>query len=88
MRQLVFGGSHFVHRATAAGGLKWAFTATIVANDECAFAISRNNGETWNQLSLIDTTIDWFNDVAVSPDCTTIYLASVSQQAGLAPTWL
>ena len=49
-----------------------------VHDDESAFAISRNNGETWNQLSLIDTTIDWFNDVAVSPDCTTIYLASVN----------
>jgi hypothetical protein len=53
-------------------------------NDENAFAISRNNGETWNQLSLIDTTIDWFNDVAVSPDCTTIYLASVNRNTGAA----
>ena len=51
-------------------------------NDESAFAISRNNGETWNQLSLIDTTIDWFNDVAVAPDCTTIYLASVNRDNG------
>jgi len=51
-------------------------------NDESAFAISRNNGETWNQLLLIDTTIDWFNDVAVSPDCTTIYLASVNRNTG------
>ena len=50
----------------------------VIHDDENAFAISRNNGETWNELSLIDTTIDWFNDVAVSPDCTTIYLASVN----------
>jgi hypothetical protein len=50
-----------------------------VNNDESAFAISRNNGETWNQLALIDTTIDWFNDVAVAPDCTTIYLASANE---------
>jgi hypothetical protein len=54
-----------------------------ISNDESAFAISRNNGETWNQLSLIDTTIDWFNDVAVAPDCTTIYLASANRN--LAP---
>jgi hypothetical protein len=51
-------------------------------NGESAFAISRNNGETWNQLAIIDTTIDWFNDVAVAPDCTTIYLASVNANIG------
>jgi hypothetical protein len=50
-----------------------------VNNDESAFAISRNNGETWNQLAIIDTTIDWFNDVAVAPDCSTIYLASANE---------
>jgi len=60
-----------------------AFYGNAVANDESAFAISRNNGETWNQLSLIDTTIDWFNDVAVAPDCTTIYLASVNRNYGI-----
>ncbi|MGD0355435.1 MAG: hypothetical protein ABSB31_08345 [Dehalococcoidia bacterium] len=59
------------------------FTWSPVHDDESAFAISRNNGETWNQLALIDTTIDWFNDVAVAPDCTTIYLASVSANAGI-----
>jgi len=46
--------------------------------DESAFGISRNNGETWNQLGLIDTTIVQFTDVAPSPDCKTIYLASVN----------
>ena len=49
-----------------------------VENDESAFSVSRSNGETWNQLGLIDTTIDWFNDVAPSLDCSTIYLASVN----------
>lgn len=53
-----------------------------VANDESAFAVSRNNGETWNELGLIDTTIDWLNDVAPSVDCTTIYLASVNVNTG------
>jgi len=55
-----------------------------VPNDESALSISRNNGETWNQLAEIDTTIDWFNDVAVAPDCTTIYLASANRNTGLA----
>jgi len=53
-----------------------------VVNDETAFAISRNNGETWNQLGMIDTTITKFTDVAPSADCTTIYLASVSGAEG------
>ena len=56
---------------------------TLIPNDESAFSISRNNGDTWNQLSLIDTTIDWFNDVAVSTDCTTLYLASVHRNVGV-----
>lgn len=55
---------------------------TLVPNDESALSISRNNGDTWNQLALIDTTIDWFNDVAVSTDCTTTYLASVHRNTG------
>jgi hypothetical protein len=57
--------------------------STLIPNDESAFSVSRNNGDTWNQLSLIDTTIDWFNDVAVSADCTTLYLASVHRNMGI-----
>jgi len=67
--------------ATAAGWYT-PLLGTPVPNDESAFAISRNNGETWNQISLINTTIDWFNDVAVAPDCTTIYLASANRNLG------
>jgi len=58
------------------------YTWDCVPNDESALSISRNNGETWNQLAEIDTTIDWFNDVAVAPDCTTIYLASANRNVG------
>jgi len=62
----------------AAGANDWwgAFIVEPVSLDETAFAISRNNGETWNQLGMIDTYITRFNDVAPSADCTTIYLAS------------
>jgi hypothetical protein len=65
-------------------GMTWfaAWPTTPVLNDETAFAISRNNGETWNQIGLIDTTIDWFNDVAVPSDGTTIYLASANRNSG------
>jgi hypothetical protein len=56
---------------------EWA-GETVVARDESAFAISRNNGETWNQISLIDTVVSKFTDVAPTPDCKTVYLASIS----------
>jgi hypothetical protein len=46
--------------------------------DESAFALTRNNGATWNELSLIDTRIAKLTDVAPSADCTTVYLASVN----------
>ena len=67
---------------TPVGGDNIHHALPPIPNDESAFAISRNNGETWNQLSLIDTTVDWFNDVAVAPDCTTIYLASANRNTG------
>ena len=60
------------------------FLAAPINNDESAFGISRNNGETWNQTGLIDTRITKFNDVAPSADCTTIYLASASGVPGAA----
>jgi uncharacterized repeat protein (TIGR01451 family) len=50
--------------------------------DESALSITRNNGETWNQLSLIDTKIDKLTDVAASADSATVYLATVNQTAG------
>lgn len=65
-------------------GATWYSTLLLapVGNDESAFAISRNNGETWNELGLIDTTIDWFNDVAPTVDCSTIFLASANLNTG------
>jgi len=55
----------------------------LIPRDESAFAISRNNGETWNQLSLIDTRLNKLTDVAPSPDCTTLYLASINTGSGV-----
>lgn len=52
-----------------------------VGLDESGFALTRNNGETWNELSLIDTRINKLTDVAPSADCTTVYLASVNNAA-------
>jgi hypothetical protein len=49
-----------------------------VPYDEGAWSVSFDDGYTWNQLSLIDTTIDYLSDVAVSPDCNKIMLVSVN----------
>jgi photosystem II stability/assembly factor-like uncharacterized protein len=46
--------------------------------DESAFSVSRDDGVSWNQLGLIDTDIDWLSDVAVCPDCSTIYLSTIN----------
>jgi hypothetical protein len=70
---------------TSGGWYKnWVSASTAGMNamklyDESAFAISRNNGETWNQIALINTSVDNFTDIAPTPDCKTIYLASVNK---------
>jgi len=58
--------------------------ANVVPFDESAFSISRNNGETWNQLSLINTLMAKLTDVAPSADGSTIYLASTNNNCGCA----
>jgi len=56
---------------------------TGVALDESALSQSTDNGRTWNQFSLIDTEISFLSDVAVTPASDTIYLASISNRAGI-----
>jgi hypothetical protein len=51
--------------------------------DESAFSLSPDNNETWNQLSLIDTEIDFLSDVAVTPASDVIYLASINNHGGI-----
>jgi len=46
--------------------------------DESALSLNRNNGETWNQLALIDTKISQLTDIAPAPDCSTVYLNSIN----------
>ena len=53
------------------------------ALDESAFSLSADNGETWNQLSLIDTEIGFLSDVAVTPASDIIYLASINNHVGI-----
>jgi hypothetical protein len=66
--------------------------------DEGAWSVSWEDdttdvGEVWNQLSLIDTWIDYLSDVAVSPDCNKMWLVSIfdegeRQYCGCDSVWL
>ena len=50
--------------------------------DESAWSVTFDDGDVWNQLSLVDTQIDYFSDVAVSPDCNKTILVSVNEDSG------
>ena len=50
--------------------------------DEGAWSVTFDDGDTWNQLSLIDTWINYLSDVAVSPDCNKTMLVSVNMYEG------
>ena len=69
--------------ATPVAGPNWPVPfRTGRALDESAFSVSRDNGKTWNQLSLIDTQISSFTDISPSPDSSTVFLASVNRNTG------
>ncbi len=74
-----YDGAFLAYASPQTPAINWpAAIFNIRFLDESAFSLTRNNGETWNQLSLIDTRINKLTDVAPSPDCTTVYLASVN----------
>ena len=54
--------------------------------DESAVSITEDSGESWNQIGLIDTEIDWLKDAAAAEDESTLYLASVND-AGFDSLW-
>jgi hypothetical protein len=56
---------------------------TGAALDESAFSITSDNGQTWNQLSLIDTEISFLSDVVATPASDIIYLASINTHGGI-----
>ena len=47
-------------------------------SDESAFSFSLDDGDTWNQLGLVDTYIDYLSDVAKSPNCNKTWVVSVN----------
>ncbi len=46
--------------------------------DESAISITADDGESWNQIGLIDTRLDRIRSVVVAEDESTLYLASVN----------
>lgn len=46
--------------------------------DEGGFMVSFDGGDNWNEVSMIDTYIDYLSDTAKSPDCNKTWLASVN----------
>jgi len=50
--------------------------------DEGAWSVSVDDGDVWNQLSLIDTYIEYLSDVAVSPDCNKTMLVAIQEGTG------
>lgn len=56
----------------------WAGNTAVAGTSgtESAFAISRDNGKTFNDISLIDTTLSTLEDVYVTPDGSKVFLLS------------
>ena len=50
--------------------------------DESAFSVSLDDAVSFNQISLIDTDIDFLSDVAICPDCSVIYLSTINIDDG------
>jgi hypothetical protein len=69
------------------GGTSWDYVDidgfdpyTGTPLDESAFSVSRDDAVSFNQIGLIDTDIDILWDVAVCPDCSVIYLATINTE--------
>jgi hypothetical protein len=66
----------------------WVGTKAVAATtgDESAFAMSTDDGNSFNDTSLIDTLMNAMDDVAVSADGATVYL-STHDTSGDASVW-
>ena len=84
-------GPALVSYATDAGdklyaltaGASWRLCGFWDAFDEGALSVSFNDGESWNQIGLIDTDIGSLTDVALAPDGNTTILASIPHNGSI-----
>ncbi len=77
-------GNAFV-RWSYDGTVAYCGTSGTAASDESAFSVSYDFGDTWQQLSLIDTTIN-ISDIAPTPDSKALFLATYTPY-GLEGVW-
>jgi hypothetical protein len=56
----------------------WPYVYPLISFDESAFSMSQDNGKSWNQLSLIDTSVNFLSDVVATANSDTLYLASIN----------
>jgi len=56
----------------------YAFVTGVTGWDESAVSFSLDDGDTWNQIGLVDTYIDYLSDVAKSPNCNKTWVVSVN----------
>ncbi len=74
---------------TSAGNWPTGYLISV-PSDESAFSVTRTDGLSWNQLSLIDTEVSFLADIAPAADGSTFYLASVNENdncAGFDSVW-
>ena len=80
---------------TVTNATEWANTTlpgpwsgnNVTQPDESAFSRSNDNGNSWNQLSLIDTQMYRLWDYASSADNSVLYLASVNNYTSFNSIW-
>ena len=67
----------------------WAGDLAVAATkgDGSGFSVSRNNGKTFNDLSLIDSTLSTMSDVALSADGEMLYLATYDSTSEDLSVW-
>jgi len=75
-----FRGSAALKSPGGDGSVVVGFASTTVvagtSGDESCFSVSEDNGASFNDISLIDTSIATIEDVAVSPDGAAVYMAT------------
>ena len=70
-------------------GVPYWYWYRMVSNDTCfrfsesALSVSFNDGESWNQIGLINTDIGYLTDIAAGADCNTTILASIPHNESL-----
>jgi len=77
--------------STDAVRVLWGDSSTLLGvkrGTSSAFARSTDNGKTWNDIALIDTTLDVMEDLWVSPDGSVTYLLTQDTTDTVTSLWV